>query len=272
MERQISAGDGLQQLRSLAGRAPYLSAQQEAKLTREVATGSQPALDRLLRAHFRLVLSMANEYASGHCAKDELVSEGLLGLVEAARRFDPERGTRFAAYAAWWIRAYMRRYALCNRRIVRAPSTRAARRLLSNLPRLERTILQDTGVQPDAETIAKALGVDVAAVREVDAAVSSHDVSCTNDQAGRSSELPSEGPTPEALFVLAESEHLTRERVRSALDQLSCRERQVVEKRHLSEDRRTLSEIGRDLGVSRERIRQLEVRACDKLRSLLEVA
>jgi RNA polymerase sigma-32 factor len=271
MERHVGGSDGLQRLRNMAARAPYLSAQQESVLTREMAAGSKDALDSLLRAHMRLVLSMANEFASASCSKDELVSEGLLGLVEAARRFDPERGTRFAAYAAWWIRAYMRRYGLCNRRIVRAPSTRAARRLLANLPKLERSYLRETGSAPDAETIAKVLGVDVAAVREVDAAVSSHDVPCTND-GGRSCELQSDQPSPEALVVEAEAERLTRERVRGALEQLSFRERQVLEERHLCEERRTLSDIGRDLGVSRERIRQLEVRACDKLRSLLEVA
>ena len=268
----MSRSDGLQRLRSMAGSAPFLSAQQEGELAREVVAGSSAALDRLLRAHLRLVLSMANEYAgSSACAKDELVSEGLLGLVEAARRFDPERGTRFAAYAAWWIRAYMRRYSLFNRRIVRAPSTRAARLLLANLPKLERRYMRDTGTRPDAETIANAFGVDVEAVREVEVAVSSHDVSCASGSSN-SLDLPSEQPSPEALVAEADAKRATRERVRCALDQLSRRERQVLEKRHLDEQPHTLSEIGRDLGVSRERIRQLELRACDKLRRVLEVA
>jgi RNA polymerase sigma-32 factor len=267
----MSRSDGLQRLRSIAGNAPFLSAQQEGELAREVAAGSSVALDRLLRAHMRLVLSMANEFAgTSACAKDELVSEGLLGLVEAARRFDPERGTRFAAYAAWWIRAYMRRYSLFNRRIVRAPSTRAARVLLSNLPKLERRYLRDTGCKPDAETIASTFGVDVESVREVEAAVASHDVPCASGASGF--DLPSEQPSPEALVAEADAERATRERVRGALDQLSRRERQVLEKRHLDDQPHTLSEIGRDLGVSRERIRQLELRACDKLRRMLEVA
>ena len=85
-------------------------------------------------------------------------------------------------------------------------------------------------------------------------------------------DLPSEEPSPEALVTQADSERATRERVHSALDQLSRRERQVLEKRHLEDQPHTLSEIGRDLGVSRERIRQLELRACDKLRRVLEVA
>ncbi|MEY4582483.1 MAG: hypothetical protein RL701_7186 [Pseudomonadota bacterium] len=268
----MSRSDGLQRLRSMAGSAPFLSAQQEGELARAVVTGSGPALDRLLRAHLRLVLSMANEYAgSSACAKDELVSEGLLGLVEAARRFDPERGTRFAAYAAWWIRAYMRRYSLFNRRIVRAPSTRAARLLLANLPKLERTYMRDTGTKPDAETIASTFGVDVEAVREVEVAVNSHDVPCASGSS-TSLDLPSDQPSPEALVTEADSKRATRERVHLALEQLSRRERQVLEKRHLDDQPHTLSEIGRDLGVSRERIRQLELRACDKLRRVLEVA
>lgn len=268
----MNTSDGLRRLRSEAGSAPFLSPEQESMLAREVARGSTWALDKLLRAHFRLVLSMANELmSSAGCAKDELVSEGLLALVEAARRFDPERGTRFAAYAAWWIRAYMRRYSLLNRRMVRAPSTRAARVLLSNMPKLERSYLRDTGHKPDAETIAKTFGVDVEAVREVEAAVASHDVCCVGGAVG-SLELPSDQPSPEAIVVEADAERATRERVRCALGQLSSREREVVEKRHLDEQPHTLSEIGKDLGVSRERIRQLELRARDKLKRVLEVA
>ncbi|HET8936259.1 MAG TPA: sigma-70 family RNA polymerase sigma factor [Polyangiales bacterium] len=268
----MNSSDGMQRLRSEAGNAPFLSPEEEAKLVRQVATGSNSALDRLLRAHIRLVMSMANELmSSAACAKDELVSEGLLALVEAARRFDPERGTRFAAYAAWWIRAYMRRYSLLNRRMVRAPSTRAARVLLSNMPKLERRYLRDTGRKPDAETVAKTFGVDVEAVREVEAAVASHDVCCASGAIG-SLELSSEQPSPEALVVQADAERATRERVQCALGQLSSREREVVEKRHLDEQPHTLSEIGRDLGVSRERIRQLELRARDKLKRMLEVA
>jgi RNA polymerase sigma-32 factor len=108
-------------------------------------------------------------------------------------------------------------------------------------------------------------------VREVEVAVSSHDVSCASGS-NSSLDLPSEQPSPEALVAEADAKRATRERVRCALDQLSRRERQVLEKRHLDEQPHTLSEIGRDLGVSRERIRQLELRACDKLRRVLEVA
>ena len=268
----MRTSDGLRRLQSEAGCAPFLSSEEEAKLTREVAEGSRSALDKLLRAHVRLVLSMANELLrSTGCAKDELVSEGLLALVEAARRFDPQRGTRFAAYAAWWIRAYMRRYSVVNRRMVKTPSTRAARVLLSNMPKLERCYLRDTGHKPDTETIAKTFGVDIEAVREVEAAVASRDVGCVGGAVG-SLELASEQPSPEAIVVEADAERATRERVRCALRQLSRREREVVQKRHLDEQPHTLSEIGRELGVSRERIRQLELRARDKLKRVLEVA
>lgn len=267
----MSRSDGLQRLRSLSSKAPFLSADQEAELVSQVAAGSPVALDRLLRAHMRLVLAMVNEFAArAPGSRDELVSEGLLGLVEAARRFEPHRGTRFAAYAAWWIRAYMRRFCLLNRRIVRAPSTRAARLLLSNLPKLERRYLGHTGSRPDAETIARTLGVDIESVREVQAAVSSHDVPCATGAA--SADLESDQPTPEALLAQADAERVIRQRVRGALEQLSGREREVMEKRHLEDQPHTLSEIGKDLGVSRERVRQLELRACDKLRRMLDVA
>jgi RNA polymerase sigma-32 factor len=112
--------------------------------------------------------------------------------------------------------------------------------------------------------------VDIESVREVEAAVGSHDVPCATGAS--STELPCEQPSPEALVEEADAHRATRRRVLGALEQLSCRERQVVEKRHLDEQPHTLSEIGKDLGVSRERVRQLEQRACDKLRRVLQVA
>ena len=263
--------DGLRGLRRVAANAPLLTSDEEQRIAEKAHAGDKQALDRLLRAHFRLVLSIAKQF-SAHCSHDELVSAGLLGLLHAARRFDPERGTRFAVYAAWWVRAYMRNYCSANRRIVRAPSTRAARALLSGLPKLERSVLQETGVQPDVETIASVFGVDVDEVREVVASTRGRDVPCESVGDAGNTELTREQTTPETLLVNADAQRALRARIRHALAHLPSRERRVMEERHLGEQSRTLAELGDELGVSRERVRQLELKAYGTLRRLLEVA
>lgn len=264
--------DGIERLRCAAAQAQYLTLDEERQLTRAVKAGSRAALDRLLRAHLRLVLVIANELAKGSCSKDELVSEGLLGLTLAARRFDPERGTRFAIYAAYWVRACILRFRHWNRRIVRAPSTRNARTLVSRLPKLERVYFHEHGRAPSTEVIAQACGIDLGEVRELAAAMYGRDVPCSTGESDRGADLPSETPLPEALVADAEAARAAHVRVHAALAQLPSRERAIVELRHLADEPPTFGELGRDFGVSSERARQLEVKARDRLRQLLEVA
>ena len=127
----------LSNLLDVATRTALLSAEEETALARAAVAGSQPAFDRLLAAHVRLVLSIAHSLRKYGLPMEDLVGEGLVGLVEAARRFDPERGVRLGTYAAKAIRASMRRYTLAHRRIVRLPSTRDGRKLLANLRRAQ---------------------------------------------------------------------------------------------------------------------------------------
>ena len=133
----MSAGgmreSGLEALMAAARRAPLLTMEEETQLARRAAAGCERSFEKLLRCHLRLVLTLARDFRAYGLPLQDLVSEGLLGLVEAARRFDPDRGVRLAAYAAWWIRAFIRRYTIFNRRIVRTPSTRHGRRLLASL-------------------------------------------------------------------------------------------------------------------------------------------
>ena len=184
---------GLESMLRAAKQAPMLTAEKELELAHKAAEGSEQAFEALLKSHLRLVLTIAHEFSSYGLPLDELISEGLLGLVEAARRFDPERGVRLAAYAAWWIRAYMRRYTIFNRRIVRTPSSRHGRKLLANLRRTQRELAQQTGEAPDAETVAEVLGVGVRDVEEMEAALSGRDVPCGHDQKAVRSSCPVTG-------------------------------------------------------------------------------
>ncbi len=241
-----------------------LSAEAEPQLALAAQQGSQQAFDALLKAHLRLVLTIAHDFRTYGLPVDDLVSEGLLGLVEAARRFDSTRGVRLAAYAAWWIRAYMRRYTLTNRRIVRMPSSRSGRKLLANLRSTQRELAQHTGDAPDATLVAQTIGVDVRDVEEMEAALSGRDVPYGTEL--KAVELPSMTPSPEDLLITARENEWSAQAVEQALGILTTRERQILEQRYLGPKTTSLASIGREMGLSRERVRQIEHQAHAKMR------
>jgi RNA polymerase sigma-32 factor len=245
---------------------PMLEEAEELRLARAAQAGSEPAFTALVNAHLRLVAKIAHESTRYGLPLEDLVSEGMLGLVEATRRFDPERGVRLAGYAAWWIRAYVRRYTIQNRRIVRPPSTRRGRRVLSNLRKVQHALSGTGGESATVEQVAEALQVSVADVHEVDGALSGRDVALLSEVNGRTFEVADASPSPEDL--VAEAEHRMREReaVARALRALDPREKKILEHRYLGDATVSLSRIGDKLGLSRERIRQLEHQAQIKVR------
>lgn len=258
---------GISPMLRAAQQAPLLSAEEEKKLAGRAQAGDESAFNRLLGAHFRLVLAIAHELRSYGLPMDELVAEGMLGLVEAARRFDPERGVRLAVYAAWWIRAYMRRYTLSNRRIVRPPSTRHGRKLLANLRKTQRELEARSGERADAIAVAEVLGVSVEEVEEMEAALSGRDVPCGPTDAETRHHEPSDaGPSPELLVAEQETQEKKHAALREALEGLSDRERKIMQLRFMGSEVTSLASIGRDMGLSRERVRQLAQQAEQKLR------
>jgi RNA polymerase sigma-32 factor len=262
----------IESLTAAARSTEMLSADQEVELAKRAAQGDDRAFERLLKAHLRLVLTIAREFGRYGLPAEELVSEGMLGLVEAARRFQHERGVRLAAYAGWWIRAYMRRYTLYNRRIVRTPSSRHGRRLLANLRKTQRALTQLNGERPDADAVAQALGVGVRDVEEMEAALSGRDVACGHDADGRSVELPSASPSPETIVAETEEVERSLEAMRRAMCGLSPREQDILRHRYLAGESRSLASIGRGMGLSRERVRQLEHQAQAKMRHAITAA
>jgi RNA polymerase sigma-32 factor len=246
----------------------HLSQEEERRLARLAAQGDERAFERLVQSHLPLVHAIASEFRSYGLPADELVSEGLLGLVKAARCFDPERGVPLAGYAAWWIRAYIRTFTLENRRIVRGPCTRGARKILAGLNRTERTLTQLDGERPQPEALARALGVSVREVDEMRAVLRARDVPCGVETNGRVFELPSDAPSPETVVSEAEERELQDRRLRLALSQLDPRARRVLEQRNLLPEVATLGMLGNELGVSKERVRQIEVQAKARVQEL----
>lgn len=254
-------------LRDTARRAPMLDPETERRLVEETRGGSETAILALIQSHLRLVLSIAQGYARHGTSEDDLVAEGIVGLLEASKRFDPTRGIRFATYAAWWVRAFVRRYALANRRIVSPPATRSARKIMSGLRRVQRELVE-RGQAPRRDAVAAAMGVSADDVALVEGLLEGRDVPLGGGH-GDGIDPANDEPTPEQATAEAQIRAKQVACVERALGGLSERERAIVELRMLNDDRASLADLGERLGLSRERVRQIEKRAESKLRAAL---
>lgn len=268
MPPSTSERQGPPALQARARTTPVLDPDTEREIVRQARRGSQPARHRLVEAHMRLVMGVAKRYARrGGVAFDDLVSEGALGLMEAVQRFDPSRGTRFGTYAAWWVHAYIRRYAYANRRIVAVPATRNARKVVWALRRARTGIQQRTGRDATREELAEALGVSTGDIEMVEGVLAGRDVPIGPVE--HAMDPPTAGPTPEDEAAERQSRSQAERTVREALGQLSEREREIVRRRILDDDAQTLTRLGQSFGISRERVRQIQQRAHGKLRESL---
>lgn len=258
-------------------RVPLLTREREFDLARRWReAGDTAALHELVRAYTRLVIATAGRFRHYGLPLGDLVQEGNVGLLQAAARFEPAREVRFSTYATWWIRSAMQDYVLRNWSIVRTGSTAAQKSLFFNLRRLRARIGEQSGAPlGDAgyRRIAAVLGVERAEVERMDLRLSAVDHSL-NGPVGDGDEdwqnfIADARPSPEqAAIALADGATRTRW-LAEALASLTPRERWIISARRLSEDGVTLEELGRILGVSKERVRQLEHRALLKLRCAL---
>ncbi|MGJ8535216.1 MAG: RNA polymerase factor sigma-32 [Alphaproteobacteria bacterium] len=263
-----------------AMKAPYLERDEEHQLAvRWKEAGDQEALHKLTSAHMRLVISVAGKFRYFGLSMSDLIQEGHVGLLEAAARFDPAREVRFSTYATWWIRASIQDHILRNWSIVRGGTSSAQKSLFFNLRRLRAKLTQANGGVPTHETfteIASAIGVSVKDVANMNSRLSGPDMSLNapliesdGESADRQDflvdETPNQGVTvPEAMDRERRSSWL-----KSAMTVLSERELRIVRERRLSEDGATLESLGNSLGISKERVRQIECRALEKLKTAL---
>jgi len=261
-------------------REPLLDREEELDLARRWRHHEdEAALHRLVRAYTRLVISTAGRYRNYGLPMGDLVQEGNIGLMQAAARFEPEREVRFSTYAAWWIRSAMQDYILRNWSIVRTGTTAAQKSLFFNLRRLRARIGESAGsgrLTPQGrDWISQELRVPVADVETMEQRLSASDQSL-NVAVGEQSDddwqdfLADTRPTPDEV-VIGMRDSATRSRwLAEAIGELSEREQIIIRRRRMIEDGATLEELGRQLGVSKERVRQLEHRALLKLRSSIE--
>ncbi|RYC32312.1 RNA polymerase factor sigma-32 [Lichenibacterium minor] len=243
--------------------------------------GDERALHELAAAHMRLVIALAARFRHYGLPIADLIQEGHVGLLEAAARFEPEREVRFSTYATWWIRASIQDYILRNWSIVRGGTSSAQKALFFNLRRLRAKLSRDGGgAESNASmfnTIALAIGVSPADVELMDTRLSGPDVSLNAPV----TDTESSGQTERVEFLVDDKplqdetvgEAIDGDRrilwLREALGVLSERELRIVRERRLEENAATLEALGSRLGISKERVRQIENRAMEKLRRAL---
>ena len=270
--------NGGEALAAEAKRFPMLTVEREQELAQAWRDhGDEAALRDLVGSHLRLVIKIARGFSGYGLPLSDLVAEGNVGLMQAAQKFEPERGFRFATYAMWWIRAAIQEYILHSNSIVKMGTTAAQKKLFFNLRQMKGRLQQHEAgdLSPDAvETIASALGVPEKDVIEMNRRMSGADVSLnvTMMEDGETEwldRLVDEGPTQDLVLAEADERAHRRKLLAEALAQLNEREREILVERRLRDEPLTLEDLSRRFHVSRERIRQLEVRAVEKLKKAI---
>ena len=235
----------------------------------------EDALHELVNAYGRLVIKLASRFRNYGLPMSDLVQEGNIGLLQAAARFEPEREVRFSTYAAWWIRSAMQDFVLRNWSIVRTGTTAAQKSLFFNLRRMRAKHADevDGWLSGNAkDKIADELHVRITDIEDMEMRLSGSDQSL-NAAVSEASEdewqdfMSDDRPTPEEEIQGSHDGRTRSKWLASALEELTDRERTIIHERRLRDDSVTLEELGKKLGISKERVRQIEHKALQKLRA-----
>src|SRR3954470_11813335 len=258
---------------------PLLTVDEEQRLARLYAKSSDlDAAHKLVTSNLRFVVKVAYEYRSYGIKMADLIQEGNIGLMKAVQKFDADKGIRLISYAVWWIRAYIQNYILKSWSLVKLGTTQAQRKLFFSLARTRRELEKlgenDGSTAVNVDDIAKKLRVKPQEVREMEQRMGGRDLSLDapmGEDGGNSHVdfVVSQGAAQDDEFADKEEAGLINERVKVALARLDPRERFIIEQRVMNERPMTLKELGEHFGFSRERARQLEIRAKDKLKGEL---
>ncbi|MCU1278419.1 MAG: putative polymerase, sigma 70 family subunit [bacterium] len=276
--RSLARLDPLQLYIQDIRRYPLLSREDEHELAKKfVETGDVEAARRLVTANLRLVVKIAHEYRRAHRNLLDLIQEGNVGLVQAVKKYDPYRGVKLSSYAAWWIRAYMLKFILNNWRLVKIGTTQAQRKLFFNLKK-EKDKLEQAGFDSSSAALAEALNVPEREVIDMEKRLGQGEMSLDapigkDDDGGRShlDMLESAGDTrPDVRAEGDEFRVLLRKKLAEFSTTLRGRELTIFQERLLTDEPKTLQEIGETYGISRERARQLEKRLTEKLKKYLQ--
>ncbi|EBA12299.1 RNA polymerase sigma-32 factor [Roseobacter sp. CCS2] len=243
----------------------------------------EKALHRLITAYMRLAISMASKFKRYGAPMNDLIQEASVGLMKAADKFDPDRGVRFSTYAVWWIKASIQDYVMRNWSMVRTGSTSSQKSLFFNMRRVQARLEREAAAegrvmdkQEMRELIAIEVGVPLHDVEMMEGRLSGSDFSLNATQSvedeGREwiDALEDDGPQAAETVEHTHDNDTLRQWLLTALSNLNDREQFIVRERKLREDPRTLESLGTELGLSKERVRQLEAAAFGKMRKSLE--
>ena len=260
---------------------PILDVDEERRLARDWRDAKDPeAAQQLLGSHLRLVIKIARGFGGYGMPLADLVAEGNVGLMRALAQFEPERGFRFATYAMWWIRAAIQAHVIRNRSLVTLGATPGRKRLFFNLRRLKSQLgeLGEGDLAPDTVTrIAEDLEVSEDEVIEMNRRLAAMDQSLSapmraDGEAEWQDMLVADAADQESMIVEASELEWRRDLLAKGLETLNERERHIVKGRRLRDEAMTLADLGHIYGVSRERVRQIEVRAFGKLQKAMLTA
>jgi RNA polymerase primary sigma factor len=262
----VATTDALQLFLNEAGRWPLLTKEEEVELAKRIERGDQQAKERMINSNLRLVVSIAKRYQGHGLSLLDLIQEGIIGLIRAVEKFDWRRGFKFSTYATWWIRQAVQRGVANKSRTIRIPVHIADRE--QRIARAERALAPKLGRQPTEEEVARQAKLPLKQLREVRKAaraVTSLDRPIGQDDQGAFGDLlASDQARPEEELTVS----LEQDVLRRAVAELPEREREVVKRRYgLNGDRdpASLETIGRELGLTRERVRQIEAKALEHL-------
>ncbi|MBA4143650.1 MAG: RNA polymerase sigma factor RpoH [Nitrosospira sp.] len=273
-----SASGSLESYIQSVNRFRILSQEEEIDLARSLRDeGNIDAARQLVLSHLRVVVAIARGYKGYGLPQADLIQEGNIGLMKAVKRYDPERGVRLVSFAVHWIKAEIHEFILRNWRLVKIATTKAQRKLFFNLRSMKPVL--DTMNPEEVNAVASQLGVKADEVVEMETRFSGRDIPLDpfsedeDDEQFSPSAYLTDGLEPLHLLETKETGRLRGEGLKRALDSLDARSRHIIEARWLREqDTATLHELADELGVSAERVRQIEVKAMQKMRAHVEPA
>jgi RNA polymerase sigma-32 factor len=278
----LSGDNGLQRYMQEIRQFPMLQPDEEYQLARDWREhGDRDAAHKLITSHLRLVAKIAMGYRGYGLPVSEVISEGNVGLMQAVKRFEPERGFRLATYAMWWIKASIQEYILRSWSLVKMGTTASQKKLFFNLRKVKGQIqaLEDGDLRPDQVTeIATRLGVpeeDVISMNRRLGGDSSLNAPLSRDTDGGGEWqdwLVDEEDTPDVAYEQSEEQEMRSKLLHQAMNGLNERERRIFEARRMSDEPMTLEDLSQEFNVSRERIRQIEVKAYEKVEKAVRKA
>jgi len=249
---------------------PQLSASEERDLFAKFRGGDKWASELLILSQLKFVISIARNYRRDGCPLPDLIQEGTVGLLEAMKRFNPDRGTRLSTFAMWWIRAAVQDHVVKTSSVVRTVTTPQARNMFFS-PAIRSLDLNNETALRSAAARFRTTSEEVRSfVHRTMARVHNIDTSNLGDYVSQS--LEDSAANPETVLVDKQEKLKLMRLLRTAIPRMTKRERHILRRRFLGTKQTSRNKIGRELGVSKERVRQLEIRALDKLRSIAAVS